>query len=47
MPYKLRKKKNGKWEVINTHTGESKGESDDRVTAIAHMRALYKSKGKW
>lgn len=41
MPFKTRKKSNGKWEVYNTDTGESKGESDTEEKAINHMKALY------
>ncbi len=40
MPFDIRRK-GDKWEVYNTDTGESKGESDTEDKAKAHMAALY------
>lgn len=40
MPYKL-KKQNDRYCVVNSDTGESKGCSDNRKMAVAHMRKLY------
>lgn len=45
MPYRL-KKQGGKFCVENSATGESKGCSDSRKMAVAHMRALYANEGE-
>lgn len=45
MPYKL-SKRGAKFCVVNKDTGESKGCSDSRAKAVAHMRALYYHEGK-
>lgn len=45
MPYKLYKK-DGQVCVRNSDTGESKGCSDSREKAVAHMRALYAAENK-
>lgn len=41
MPYDYRKMPDGMYEVYNTLTNESKGESKNKEEAIAHMRLLY------
>ena len=45
MPYKLFKDA-GKWCVKNSETNESKGCSENRSKALAHMRALYSHENK-
>jgi hypothetical protein len=40
MPYEV-KKKGSKWHVVNSDTGEDKGESETYELAVAHMRAMY------
>jgi hypothetical protein len=45
MPYKMFKNDKGKFCVKNSDTGESKGCSDSRATALGHMRALYAAEG--
>jgi len=44
MPYEI-KKVGAKYEVINKETRESKGKSDSKEKAIAHMRRLYMVEG--
>ena len=46
MPYKLYKDSDSKkWCVKNSETGESKGCSDTRKMATAHLRAMYAAEG--
>ena len=45
MPYKMFKDSKGRFCVKNSDTGESKGCSDSRATALGHMRALYAAEG--
>ena len=40
MPYHI-EKKDSKWCVIETKTGENRGCSDTKRDAIAHQRVLY------
>lgn len=41
MPWDYKKTSDGKWEVYNKNTGKSKGTSDTKEKALAHIRALY------
>lgn len=41
MPWASRKTPDGKYEVYNKDTGASKGKSDSKAKALAHLRALY------
>jgi len=45
MPYKMFKDSKGKFCVKNSDTGESKGCSDSRASALGHLRALYAVEG--
>lgn len=46
MPYKIQKQPSGKFSVINSQTGENKGESASKAMATAHMQALYANENK-
>lgn len=41
MPWDWRKTSDGKYEVYNKDTGKSKGLSDTKAKALAHLKALY------
>ena len=46
MPYKIVSAGSGKYKVVNKDTGKSKGVSDSKTKAEAHMRALYANEPK-
>lgn len=43
MPYGIRKKPGGKWEVFNKNTGKGMGETDSEEMAMRQRRAILMS----